>query len=107
MARARPITGDFDECFELGGAVRAGENTIVLKLDGKPVPGYIFLGPKGRWSYPSDDPGLNRLYFDTIEFASRYRMRGIENWLKATRDALASNTNNVSANINEGLKKHL
>lgn len=60
-----PITGDFDECFELGGAVRAGENTIVLKLDGKPVPGYIFLGPKGRWSYPSDDPGLNRLYFDT------------------------------------------
>ncbi|HJH02494.1 MAG TPA: hypothetical protein K8W19_00530 [Victivallis vadensis] len=80
-----PITGDFDECFELGGAVRAGENTIVLKLDGKPVPGYIFLGPKGRWSYPSDDPGLNRLYFDTIEFASRYRMRGIENWLKATR----------------------
>lgn len=37
---------------------------------------------------------------------AKVRMEG-GNWLKATRDALASNTNNVSANINEGLKKHL
>ena len=37
---------------------------------------------------------------------AKVRMEG-DDWLKATRDALASNTNNVSANINEGLKKHL
>ena len=37
---------------------------------------------------------------------AKVRMEGGD-WLKATRDALASNTNNVSANINEGLKKHL
>ena len=36
---------------------------------------------------------------------AKVRMEGGD-WLKATRDALASNTNNVSANINEGLKKH-
>ena len=34
---------------------------------------------------------------------AKVRMEGGD-WLKATRDALASNTNNVSANINEGLK---
>ena len=37
---------------------------------------------------------------------AKVRMEGGD-WLKATRDALASNPNNVSANINEGLKKHL
>ena len=80
-----PIVEDLDQCFELGDALRTGENTIRLDTGGQPVPYYIFLNGTGRWKYPSKNPELNQLYFDLSEFAADYRLRGVEEWIRAIR----------------------
>lgn len=82
---SHPITGDNDECFDLGGALKEGENTLVFNTYGHPIPGYIFLSPTGRWSYPSASKELNRLYFDANEFSAWWRVKWAENSLRAYR----------------------
>ena len=85
LTAEHPLTGDYDQCFELGEAAKAGVNTIVLDTRGQVVPGYAFLGSRGRWTYPSPDPQLNARFFDAVEFAAYYRVKGLEHWLKAFR----------------------
>jgi hypothetical protein len=85
ITQYHPLTGDLDECFELGDHLQAGKNTLVLNTNGRPIPGYIFLSSTGRWEYPSDNQQLNRLYFDAVEFAAWQRMQWVENTLKAYR----------------------
>ncbi|HEY3397621.1 MAG TPA: hypothetical protein VGM19_08185 [Armatimonadota bacterium] len=85
LTREHPIVGDNDQCFEIGAALRTGENLLVLNTHGVPVSSYVFLGPQGRWEYPSPRPTLNRLWFDATEFTAWWRMRSLENALRANR----------------------
>ena len=85
LTDTHPLAADNDQCFAVGDALREGANTIVLSGSGGPIPGYIFLGTDGPWHYPSADPVRNRLYFLVIDFASRYRLLGMENFLASFR----------------------
>ncbi len=80
-----PITGDKDQCFEIGDALVAGENLLVMNTHGAPINAYVFIGPAGRWHYLSDNPFLNRLWFDGIEFSASLKIRSLETSLKAFR----------------------
>ncbi len=80
-----PVSGDEDLCFELGSAAQAGENVLVLNTHGQPLHDYVFLSPNGRWRYPAADPGLNRRYFDAVEFSAWWRAQWVEGTLRAYR----------------------
>lgn len=84
---SRDERGDWDQCFDLGDSLRAGENTIVLDTHGSPVPGYIFLGAQPLLRYPDMGPARNRLWFDAVNFSAWLRIRSIEDNLKAVRAA--------------------
>ena len=85
LTENRGMSSDNDQCFETAGALQPGDNSLVLNTHGEPVSSYIFLAPQGRWQYPSPDRARNRLYFDTTEFAAQYRMKSVENALRAFR----------------------
>jgi hypothetical protein len=78
-----PLWGDDDQCFDLGSALQAGTNKIVLKVHG-PF-SYVFLSASGRWLYPSADKNKNNFFYDGIDFSSVYKLKTLENNLKATR----------------------
>lgn len=84
---SRDERGDWDQCFDLAGSVKAGDNTIALQTHGSPVPGYIFIGPQPLLGYPNMDAGRNRLWFDAVNFSAWLRIRSIEDNLKAVRAA--------------------
>jgi len=86
-APTHPLTTDYDLCYEMTNLLQAGDNLLVLNTHGYPVANYIFLGNKGLWSYPSDNPELNRMYFDMVEFASRLVAKQVDTWLKPLRAA--------------------
>lgn len=85
ISELHPTVFDYDLCYEVENTLTEGKNQILVNTHGTPIPGYIFLGSTGRWGYPSDNPWLNRQYFDVTEFAAHYRMQGIENTLRALR----------------------
>jgi hypothetical protein len=85
QTKIHPLTGDLDQCLALDDAVKAGTNELVLDTKGDVLPFYILLNNMGRWQYPSDDPIRNRLYYAMVDFATRYRLRGVERDLMALR----------------------
>jgi hypothetical protein len=80
-------TGAFDECFDIGPALKEGENQIVINTLGRCVPGYIFLGPVGARPYPAMGKAENRLWYDMVNFSAWLRLRSIETSLRAMRAA--------------------
>lgn len=84
---SRDERGDWDQCFDLGTAAKAGDNTIVIDTHGSPIPGYIFIGEQPLLRYPEMDPAHNRRWFDTVNFSAWLRMRSIEDSLKSVRAA--------------------
>lgn len=83
----RDERGDWDQCFDLGGAVKAGANTIVIDTHGSPIPGWAFINDQPFQAYPQMDPARNRLWFDAVNFSAWLRIRHIEDNLKAVRAA--------------------
>jgi hypothetical protein len=85
QTKEHPLTGDLDQCIALESVVKPGQNELVLDTKGDVLPFYILLSNIGRWQYPSDDPIRNRLYYAMVDFAVRYRLRGVERDLMALR----------------------
>ena len=79
------LTNDRDDCFALGGMLRPGENTLTIQTAGYPLPGYLFLGERGRWSYPAPQKNLNQRYFDAANFIASYQVSFFEKIMKAYR----------------------
>ena len=78
-----PLWPDQDQCLELGDAAHLGRNLLTMKVRG-PL-SYVFLSPKGRWYYPSEDRRKNLLWYDAIDFTCVYKLKTVENNLKAIR----------------------
>ncbi|MFA6294490.1 MAG: hypothetical protein WC637_22050, partial [Victivallales bacterium] len=87
-------------CFELGGALRAGENQFVLRLEGIPPLGYIALGPLPPRPYPRMTEPENRRWFDATNFSAWLRMRGVEKTLQAMRAGDPNRPLKMMATIN-------
>lgn len=79
--------GDISQCFEVGDALRDGENRLVFNTHGTPVPGYCFLGATALRRYPGMTEAENRLWFDAVNFDAWLRVGKIESHLCATRAA--------------------
>jgi len=71
--------------FSVDGALRAGENRILLRMEGRPPIDYIALGPLPKRTYPHMSGPENRLWFDAVNFSAWLRMRGVEETLQAMR----------------------
>ncbi len=100
-----PIWPDQDQCLEIGNAARIGENRLSMKVCG-PL-SYIFLSSKGRWSYPSEYRHKNQLWYDAIDFTCVYKLKTVENNLKAIRAGDATRPIKVMApwNVMDRLPK--
>nr|MBA3685044.1 hypothetical protein [Planctomycetota bacterium] len=79
------VRGDWDQCYDLGDALRAGGNTIAMDTHGSPVPGYIFLSGRPHRTYPHMDQATNRRWYDAVGFSAWLRMRTLEDNLRAQR----------------------
>ncbi len=78
-----PLWPDQDQCVDLGDAAKPGTNSLVFKARG-PL-SYVFLSPVGRWAYPSADTRKNLLWYDAVDFTVSYKLKAVEDNLKATR----------------------
>ncbi|HEY3415836.1 MAG TPA: hypothetical protein VGM23_03035, partial [Armatimonadota bacterium] len=87
-------------CFETGGVLRAGENSLVLCMHGGPPAGPVFLGPLPLRKYPYMTEPENRLWFDAVNFSAWLRMHTLENILRAVRAADPDRPMKVMATIN-------
>ncbi|HEY3416688.1 MAG TPA: hypothetical protein VGM23_07370, partial [Armatimonadota bacterium] len=92
--------GDFSMCYELGAALRAGENRMVLNTHGQPISGYCFLGATPFRAYPNMSERENRLWFDTVNFSAWLRLRATENSLRAMRSGDPNRPLKMMATIN-------
>ena len=92
--------GEKSACFELGNALRAGENQFVLRLEGIPPLSFIALGPLPARPYPRMTEPENRRWFDATNFSAWLRMRGVEQTLQAMRTADPNRPLNLMATIN-------
>ncbi|MHB9024663.1 MAG: hypothetical protein ACYC7E_10895 [Armatimonadota bacterium] len=92
--------GEYTMCFELGAALRAGDNRIVLNTHGHPVSGYCFLGSVPFRAYPNMTEAENRLWFDTVNFSAWLRIRATEESLRAMRTADPNRPLKMMATIN-------
>ncbi len=81
------VRGDWDDCYEIGGALREGANQLVMDTHGHPIPGYIFIGPEPLRLYPAMDAPHDRRWFDAVGFSAWLRMRALEENLAAQRSA--------------------
>jgi hypothetical protein len=86
--------------FELGDALRVGENRLVLRLEGIPPLGPVVLGPLGPRPYPRMTPPENRRWYDAVNFSAWLRMRGVEQTLQAMRAADPDRPFKMMATIN-------
>ena len=77
--------GYFSNCHEVGGALKAGENEIVLQTYGNAVPGYIFLGDTPLRLYPQMSQTENQLWFDGVNFSAALRLKKIKDDLASVR----------------------
>ncbi|MEI8196568.1 MAG: hypothetical protein WCI73_11715, partial [Phycisphaerae bacterium] len=91
--------GNFDQCYDLGSALKAGKNQIVLNSHGEAVPGYIFLSAVPYRAYPFMSEPENRLWFDMVNFDAWLRVRTTENTLRAMRVADPNRPLKLMANI--------
>lgn len=92
--------GGFDQFYDIGKALVAGPNQIVLNTHGAPVPGYIFLSTLPRRAYPYMTEPENRLWFDMVNFDATLRVGTTENTLRAMRLADPNRPLKLMANIN-------
>jgi hypothetical protein len=72
-------------CFELGNALRTGENQFILRLEGYPPMSFIALGPLPPRPYLYMSEPENRRWYDATNFSAWLRMRGVEQTLQAMR----------------------
>lgn len=75
---------DGDDCFNLTGFLKAGENRLEIETN-TPLAGYVFASSDGVWRYPSPDRYRNRRYFDAAEFSAQLRADHLETVLKNFR----------------------
>jgi len=83
----RDEPGDLTVCFAVGDALRAGDNQLVLRMEGRPPIGTIALGPLPLRKYPYMSESENRRWFDATNFSAWLKMRGVEQTLRAMRTA--------------------
>ncbi|MBI4875704.1 MAG: hypothetical protein HY822_13805 [Acidobacteria bacterium] len=76
---------NFSQCLEVGAALKAGDNHIVINTLGCPVPGYIFLGATPLRLYPLMTDPENRLWYDAVQFDAWLKIRAYKRTLGAFR----------------------
>ena len=87
VAATKDIRGDPEQCFDVGDALKEGENQVVVNTFGSPVPGYCFVNNTPYRRYPYMTAAENRLWFDGVNFDAWLRVNKIEEALRATRSA--------------------
>ena len=75
----------FEYCFDLGDAVREGENEIVVETEGRAIHGYIVLNGTRVADFPGMAPELNARWRDAIEFIADLCAEKVERDLRAIR----------------------
>ncbi|GEM_PF-1539054 len=80
-----PAVPDWDLCFDADEAIQPGENLIAVNTKGAPIASYVFIGARGKWSYPGASEIVNRRYYDSIKFEEWLVMRELENRMIAIR----------------------
>lgn len=81
---------NFSQCLEVGDALHAGDNLVVINTLGCPVPGYLFLGPTPLRLYPGMTEPENRLWYDAVMFDTALRVRAYERTMSAFRSVDAN-----------------
>ena len=79
------LPGDFSRCYDLGAALREGENEILVNAHGACLPGYVYLTSRPLVLYPDMTDELNLKWYNAINFASHLRVKYIEDRIKAFR----------------------
>ncbi|MEI8196038.1 MAG: hypothetical protein WCI73_09030, partial [Phycisphaerae bacterium] len=74
-------------CFEVGAALRTGDNQFVLRMEGRPPTGTVALTARPYRPYPYMTEPENRLWYDASNFSAWLRARGAENKIRAMRAA--------------------
>ena len=84
----KKLTSDWAHCFDIGAALRPGENTILVNTLGNPIPGFAFLNGTRLRHYPNmATEGLNLRWYDACNFGSWLRTRAIVERARAFRAA--------------------
>lgn len=79
------LPGEFSRCYDLGAALRGGENEILVNAHGACLPGYVYLTSRPLVLYPDMTDGQNLKWYNAINFASHLRVKYIEDRIKAFR----------------------
>ncbi len=87
-------------CFELDGVLRAGENRLVLRMEGIPPVGFVTMGKQPPRPYPEMSKPENRRWYDACNFVTWLRMRGVEQTLRAARSVEPNRPLKMMALIN-------
>jgi hypothetical protein len=87
-------------CFEVTGALRVGDNELMLCMHGSPPAGFITLSALPLRKYPHLTPQENRLWYDVTNFSAWLRLRGAENTLRAMRAGDPNRPLKMMATIN-------
>lgn len=80
----RDERGDWDQCFDLAGALRPGANLIEMDTCGSPVPGHIFTSGEPYRTYPQLGD-LTQRWYDAVGFSAWLRMQAVEGRLRSLR----------------------
>lgn len=79
------LPGDFSRCYDLGPALKAGENEILVNAHGACLPGYVYLTSKPLVLYPDMADDMNLRWYNAVNFGSHLRVKYIEDRIKAFR----------------------
>ncbi len=80
-----PLYGDLENCYDLGGLLKEGENEISIDEMKGPLGFYAFLGADGRFVYPCADEAKNKAFFELSERAARKMVEYTERRMRAHR----------------------
>ena len=81
------LPGDFSRCYDLGSALKNGENEITVNAHGSCIPGYVYLTSKPLVLYPDMPEEMNMKWYNAVNFGSHLRIKYIEDRIKAFRAA--------------------
>jgi len=88
VSPAKKLNGDWAHCFDVGAALKEGENEILVNSRGNPIPGFAFLGGTRLALYPHfPSEGKNLQWYDACNFGSWLRVKYIENRVRAYRSS--------------------
>jgi len=83
--RCKLLDGKFSRCYDVGPALREGENEILVNAHGACIPGYVYLTSKPLVLYPDMTGEMNLRWYNAVNFGSHLRVKYIEDRIKAFR----------------------